>query len=243
MIFVAGVVGIVVNCAVIIHNRKKRKENTHFLLNYYLHFNFNGKIVFVIASTHTATNCYLFSLAVADLTALLFGKESIQFNSMHLNINAINCFKVCRMIWLSTGTFICRWLWSLRSIRDYVTFTCASSSSSSSNQFEESTHTAQSSSSSRVNLFFLWSFRPLISRRGLFDRLFLFLSFFPSFLFLNKPTSFSSSAIEIGLDPSKQANSNTRSLGYFRFIPLVNDATATANHCVVTCNYFQSLPN
>ena len=45
LIFVSGVVGNVAVCAVIIRN----------------------------PSMHTATNCYLFSLAVSDLTVLLFG--------------------------------------------------------------------------------------------------------------------------------------------------------------------------
>lgn len=46
LIFVSGVVGNVAVCAVIIRN----------------------------PSMHTATNCYLFSLAVSDLTVLFFGK-------------------------------------------------------------------------------------------------------------------------------------------------------------------------
>lgn len=47
LIFVSGVVGNVSVCAVIIRN----------------------------PTMHTATNCYLFSLAVSDLTVLLFGKN------------------------------------------------------------------------------------------------------------------------------------------------------------------------
>ena len=78
MIFVSGVVVNVAICAVIVRNRKQMKRKN---LNFY--FISNCKIVFVIASMHTATNCYLFSLAVADLTALLFGKESNnQLNSV-----------------------------------------------------------------------------------------------------------------------------------------------------------------
>ena len=46
LLFVSGVVGNVSTCIVIIRN----------------------------SSMHTATNCYLFSLAVSDLTVLLFGK-------------------------------------------------------------------------------------------------------------------------------------------------------------------------
>lgn len=46
LLFVSGVVGNVSTCIVIIRN----------------------------PSMHTATNCYLFSLAVSDLTVLLFGK-------------------------------------------------------------------------------------------------------------------------------------------------------------------------
>jgi len=45
LLFVSGVVGNVVLCIVLIRNR----------------------------SMHTATNCYLFSLAVSDLTVLLLG--------------------------------------------------------------------------------------------------------------------------------------------------------------------------
>jgi hypothetical protein len=45
LLFVSGVVGNVVLCVVILRNR----------------------------SMHTATNCYLFSLAVSDLTVLLLG--------------------------------------------------------------------------------------------------------------------------------------------------------------------------
>ena len=48
-IFVTGLVGNVAVCAVIIRN----------------------------SSMHTATNCYLFSLAVSDLTVLLFGNYSV----------------------------------------------------------------------------------------------------------------------------------------------------------------------
>ena len=48
LIFVSGVVGNVAVCLVIIRN----------------------------PTMHTATNCYLFSLAISDLTVLLFGKRS-----------------------------------------------------------------------------------------------------------------------------------------------------------------------
>ena len=47
LIFVSGLVGNIAVCAVIIRN----------------------------SSMHTATNCYLFSLAVSDLTVLLFGNH------------------------------------------------------------------------------------------------------------------------------------------------------------------------
>ena len=47
LIFVSGVVGNVAVCAIIVRN----------------------------PSMHTATNCYLFSLAISDLTVLLFGKK------------------------------------------------------------------------------------------------------------------------------------------------------------------------
>lgn len=49
LIFVSGVVGNIAVCVVIVRN----------------------------PSMHTATNCYLFSLAVSDLTVLLFGNISI----------------------------------------------------------------------------------------------------------------------------------------------------------------------
>ena len=48
LIFVSGVVGNVAVCAIIVRN----------------------------PSMHTATNCYLFSLAISDLTVLLFGKDN-----------------------------------------------------------------------------------------------------------------------------------------------------------------------
>ena len=68
-------------------------------------------------------------------------------------------------------------------------------------------------SSSRGNLFLLFlSWRLLISRRGSFDRLLLFLSFLPSFDLINQRQSSSSSAIEIGQDPSKKANKQTATL-------------------------------
>lgn len=51
LIFVSGVVGNVAVCLVIIRN----------------------------PSMHTATNCYLFSLAISDLTVLLFGKVAFMF--------------------------------------------------------------------------------------------------------------------------------------------------------------------
>ena len=58
LIFVSGLVGNVAVCAVIIRN----------------------------TSMHTATNCYLFSLAVSDLTVLLFG-STLLFLLYELNDN------------------------------------------------------------------------------------------------------------------------------------------------------------